>query len=376
MQASQIPTKIPTIWAADAASEYVRQVPQSPTSQVGAASFQQGFPAACFLPESAGGVPQFGEDVNGIDQQITAWLQWTQAGMVPLQYDATFSAAIGGYPKGALLANASTLGLFWISTADNNTSDPDTGGANWSQFPQPAAINGQCKFSYQSATQCTLFPSGGSTITVNGQPVTIPSGGVNLTNSGLSGVTLYYVYAYLNSGTLTLTASTTGHVTASNGVEVMNGNAAYTLIGMVYTNGVAQFSAQGYGVLSWFNRRSQWLSNANTSGLQTDSSNFTSIGAPTIVFLTWSDEGVSVDINGAGINNTANQSFSTAVAIDGGVVGTGSSSESTSGNIVGPSNAKFAGALSEGAHTGAIYGKVSGGTGTWNGAQMFINVMG
>ncbi|TJV02483.1 MAG: hypothetical protein E5Y35_27805, partial [Mesorhizobium sp.] len=74
-------------------------------------------------------MPPFGQDMNGILQQITQWSQWQNAGgLVP--YDPAFSAAIGGYPKSALLAGAAT-GVVWLSTADDNTSDPDTSGANW-----------------------------------------------------------------------------------------------------------------------------------------------------------------------------------------------------------------------------------------------------
>jgi hypothetical protein len=131
MDSAQIPTKVLTIWAADATSTYVRPVPvasQQPGSP-NAASFAEGFPADTFTPTGAGGLGPDGRDMNGILQLVTAWNQWQAAGG-PVTYDPTFSSAEGGYPLGAFLTATSQPG-FWLSLAENNTSDPDTGGANW-----------------------------------------------------------------------------------------------------------------------------------------------------------------------------------------------------------------------------------------------------
>jgi hypothetical protein len=132
MQDSNIPVKIPVPFASSATGADVRAV--AATSQIGVnpgwASFPDGFVPLNFLPVSAGGVPPFGQDVNGILLQITQWVRWLTAG-APLAWDSTFSAAIGGYPKGATVASATTFGLSWMSTADNNTTNPDTGGSGW-----------------------------------------------------------------------------------------------------------------------------------------------------------------------------------------------------------------------------------------------------
>ena len=131
MQSSQIPVKFQIPFANSAGGSYTRPVPTA--SQIGivpfAASLTDGFPPQCFSP---GGAPE-GQDFNGLLNQMSAWLRWAQAG-APVTYDATFSAAIGGYPIGALLQKAGTPGAFWYSTVENNTSNPDTGGANWSTF--------------------------------------------------------------------------------------------------------------------------------------------------------------------------------------------------------------------------------------------------
>jgi len=52
----------------------------------------------------------------------------------PINYDATFQTAIGGYPKGAILQSAVTVGLLWVNTVDNNLTNPDASGAGWTSY--------------------------------------------------------------------------------------------------------------------------------------------------------------------------------------------------------------------------------------------------
>ena len=130
---SAVPAKFPLPWASAASVPYIRTIPTP--SQIGiqncAASLTDGFPPLTFAIPSAGGCPPFGADFNGILQQITQWSRWQAAGG-PILYDSGFSSSIGGYPKGAWVGSLTTPGLIWISTTDNNTSNPDTGGAGWS----------------------------------------------------------------------------------------------------------------------------------------------------------------------------------------------------------------------------------------------------
>ncbi len=81
---------------------------------------------------SAAGSAQVAERLESYASFSAAGAQWQAAGnYVP--YDATFSTAIGGYPMGAVLTST-TLGVFWQSTAENNTTDPDGGSpANWAR---------------------------------------------------------------------------------------------------------------------------------------------------------------------------------------------------------------------------------------------------
>lgn len=138
MLASDIPTyKFPVPFANGASGTY-KTVP-IPTASAGAsrASLADGFPSNTFLPIGSGGVPPDGRDFNGILYEVTGWERWIQAGG-PIVYDATFSAAIGGYPAGAVLSTNPAGGL-WLSTADNNVTNPDAAGAGWEPLvPLPA----------------------------------------------------------------------------------------------------------------------------------------------------------------------------------------------------------------------------------------------
>ena len=127
------PAKFQIPWGNSAGNAYITYpIPQS--SQIGikncAASLTDGEPPLTMQSASSGGCAPFGQDLNGIFKQITQWNQQTQMGAVPA-YDSAFSSSIGGYPEGTILSQASAPECFWVSQADNNTSDPDTGGANW-----------------------------------------------------------------------------------------------------------------------------------------------------------------------------------------------------------------------------------------------------
>lgn len=132
MITASIPTKIVLPFASSAGAGFTRPipVPSQVGIQAGAASFTDGFPPDTFLPIGAGGTPPWGADFNGLLNQMTAWLRWVQAG-APIAYDATFQGGIGGYPAGALIASATTFGQYWLSSTDNNMSNPDAGGPGW-----------------------------------------------------------------------------------------------------------------------------------------------------------------------------------------------------------------------------------------------------
>lgn len=133
MLAASIPQKFNITWGTATPSSNIRTIPQASQIgiQAGAASLTDGFPPVCFLPIGAGGTPPFGQDFNGILRQLTQWDQWIQAGNA-LPYDSAFSAAVGGYPAGAVVQSVTLAlsGVLWQSTIDNNTNNPDTAYAS------------------------------------------------------------------------------------------------------------------------------------------------------------------------------------------------------------------------------------------------------
>lgn len=178
MLLSGIPAKFSIPFAASAGAGYINTIPVAPSPTPGLASLTTGFPTVTFQPEASGGNPPYGADFNGILNWVTSWLQWAAAGGFPVQYDATFQTAIGGYPNGAVLEAASLgNGRFWISTVDNNTSNPDAGGANWMAFPDLAVQLQRPNYAVDSGTQnhlkVTLFPAPTSISQMKGVPVRV-----------------------------------------------------------------------------------------------------------------------------------------------------------------------------------------------------------
>lgn len=175
MDVASIPDKFPIPWAQDASGTYVRAIPVEPPPNPALASLRNGFPPLNFSPIASGGVPPSGADFNGIFKQVTEWLRWVQAGGGVPYFDPGFAAEIGGYPRGAFLQATSGAGNFWISIADNNSANPDTGGLGWSAFPGPALVQpstvqtNNATFNFNSDTMFSLGLNRGSpaAMTVN-----------------------------------------------------------------------------------------------------------------------------------------------------------------------------------------------------------------
>lgn len=129
MDITDIPSQFPIPFAASAGPTTERSVPQTTTTP-GAASLDLGFPEANFEQTTAGGIPMDGRDMNGILKLLSLWSQYVGAGGTPT-FDGTQAAAIGGYAQGAILASATTAGVLWLCTSDNNSNDPDVGGSGW-----------------------------------------------------------------------------------------------------------------------------------------------------------------------------------------------------------------------------------------------------
>lgn len=122
----------PQITVPFATSGLKNPIPATSDNTSGKAGYNQGFPASNMTPRSAGGIPPFGQDFNGILFDVTTALQYIEAGGT-FPYSSAFATAVGGYPLGAIVLKATKDGS-WINLVANNTTNPDTGGAGWGDY--------------------------------------------------------------------------------------------------------------------------------------------------------------------------------------------------------------------------------------------------
>lgn len=187
MQSSDVPSRFPIPFGNAAGGSYIRTIPEA--SQIGiqdgAASLTDGFPPLNFTPVGAGGVPPFGQDFNGLMKQVTQWARWQAAGNAT-PWDSAFSTAIGGYPRGSVVTG--TTGILWQSTTENNTTNPNTGGAGWVQVANSSAVqSGTWNYAAVTGTVNAI------TATLSPAPASLTAGLrviLNITSSNTGAATL------------------------------------------------------------------------------------------------------------------------------------------------------------------------------------------
>jgi hypothetical protein len=127
------PTKITVPFAT---SGLKNPIPANTNNVTGNAGYDAGFGSINMTPKTAGGIPPFGQDFNGIFFDITTALQFLEAGG-SFPFDSAFATAVGGYPIGALVSRSDSSGL-WRNTVANNTANPETAGTGWQ--PEDAGV--------------------------------------------------------------------------------------------------------------------------------------------------------------------------------------------------------------------------------------------
>lgn len=122
MQSNQTPKRLSIPFADSGAKQTIPD-----TSQIGVnngrASYPDGFPPLTRIQLSAGGVPPFGTDFNGVFYDVTTNLRWKNAGM-GYTFSPEFASAVSGYPKGALVPASNFFGN-WRNTLENNSANPE-----------------------------------------------------------------------------------------------------------------------------------------------------------------------------------------------------------------------------------------------------------
>jgi hypothetical protein len=179
--------------------------------------------------------------------------------------------------------------------------------------------HGQCTLA-KSGANLSLAPYNGNRLIINGDSQVVPSGGVTLAATGLTAGTLYYIYAFMSSGTMTLEASTTTHATDSaSGVEIKSGDGTRTLVGMArpiagpaWQDAVTQRFTRG-----WFNRRPVAVTNVFTATRSTSSTTYVEVNSEIrCEFLCWADEVVNAAVSSWVSNATAGDGTQTSIAFD------------------------------------------------------------
>ena len=237
------------------------------------------------------------------------------------------------------------------------------------------AAPGQCRLQVDSTSQISLQRYQGAylPLKIGGtwQAKLIPSSGPTLSNSGLTAATKYYIYAFDSGGTLTLEASTTGHVVdADTGVEIKSGDASRTLIGMVYMGagspGTFINSVTRRLLLNWFNRASLDLHGVYSADRTFSGTSFGDINSEiSLEFLSWADEAVEMAAAGTVSNNSAGQASHIGFGIDSTSVAT-----ADVGHTISNANQRQSWSMwmaqkqTEGRHLLSLLGAVSAGTAT------------
>jgi hypothetical protein len=203
MISSSVPGLVPLPFAANGSKHAIPTNSQIGIT-AGAASLNDGFPPLTFTPIASGGVPPDGNDMNGILNLISANTNWANAGGT-YPYNSAFSTYIGGYPKGAVLGMAAGTG-FWLSTIDNNTTNPESGpSANWIAFGPYQTQGGANNYSADTGTANTYV------VTLSPTPAAL-----------IPGLVARFVAAHTNTGASTLNVNGTGALTISpNGTSAM-----------------------------------------------------------------------------------------------------------------------------------------------------------
>jgi hypothetical protein len=192
MQLSQVPVQIVEAWATSGSKTNPIPVPSQVGITPGAASWTDGFPPLCDTPLISGGIPPSMQDMNGGLFQMSAVDVWMCAGG-GFPYNSAFQTAIGGYPKGARVLMASGNG-YWVSTVDNNVTDPDTGGAGWASADENAmtALTGDVTATGPGSAAATLASSGVTAGSYTEANITVDAKGrvtAAANGNGLSGFT-------------------------------------------------------------------------------------------------------------------------------------------------------------------------------------------
>ncbi|CDG39651.1 MULTISPECIES: hypothetical protein [Asaia] len=196
------------------------------------------------------------QSIATLEQNLIAALRRSS---LVLPYDSSFANKVGGYPSKTIVADPTTTGLFWVSTADNNLTTPGADSASWVNLFAGLISEKEAEATYFPLTGGNIlgqafvtasFSQGDETTT---QPIGAALGGLQfylqLTNDGAANTT--YGRLVLRDGAgnyhIGIQIDNVGNVTDSQGRPFLSKpEAADTYVGQ--GGGNSDFSVQTAGV--------------------------------------------------------------------------------------------------------------------------------
>jgi hypothetical protein len=292
--------------------------------------------------------------------------------------DTVPSGGTSGFQNGwwVEVINSDTAAQLTISgPVDNSTSvnvaplqsqtinaDGTATGAYWSG-KGAAYGHGGCRLSVASTTSVKLSPYAIGLLLLNGVAQPVPSAGIVATNASLAASTLYYAYAQMVSGSMALNLSTTGHVTSASGVEVKNGDATQTLVGMVFTDANTHFNDTPVlrNCANWFNRANKSVSGSSPTASTTSTTAVELSASARVEISLWADESPALIASNSVNVSVAGDTAALTMGVDGVSNGIGSTTTSAGANQQEPAIVVFSGNLAEGHHVFSPFGQVTSG---------------
>ena len=276
---------------------------------------------------------------------------------------------------------------------DNPTAPTQTPGNNSTRLATTAYADNAASAatSVLAAGECRLALSGGNLVlsrfngirlAINGAIKTIPQAGVSLAPSGLTAGTAYYIYAFMNSGTMTLEASTTVPATdATTGVQIKTGDATRSLVGLWLISTGPAWSTVACQGASWFNPVAKMTAGANASPATTSSATLVELATNARVdFVTFADRPVRLEISGRAGVSIAQQDVAITASVDTlGVLPNQVTARNGNTNS-GEQTPFFSGAYftaTAGLHTAGLLAAASGGsTATFTSTNVIVTISG
>lgn len=138
------PKLILTPFGDDANPATINEIPEAPrpSDEPQQATWSTGFPLVTMTFLGAGGLPPFGQDMNGVLYAISSHAAFAGSGG-QYKWSDEYVSAKGGYFKGAVLQSDDGLSAY-VSTIDGNTknfnSDPSVIGNQWQIYSGPPSF--------------------------------------------------------------------------------------------------------------------------------------------------------------------------------------------------------------------------------------------